>query len=48
MHAAAQVEAGRSRYGRGRHTLWTGDLGTAMFLCRCLDGSSELPAIEQW
>jgi lanthionine synthetase-like protein len=48
MHAAAQVEAERERHGRGRHTLWTGDLGTAVFLCRCLDGGSELPAIERW
>jgi hypothetical protein len=48
MHAAAQVEADRSRYGRGRHTLWTGDLGTAMYLRGCLDGGSELPASEQW
>ena len=48
MHAAAQVEADRSRSGRGRHTLWTGDLGTAMYLRQCLDGGSALPAIELW
>jgi hypothetical protein len=48
MHAAAQVEADRDRHGQGRHTLWTGDLGTAIFLCRCLDGGAQLPAIEQW
>jgi hypothetical protein len=48
MHAAAQVEAERERQGCGRHTLWTGDLGTAIFLARCLDGGAELPAMEQW
>lgn len=48
MHAAAQVAAGRVRHGSGRHTLWTGDLGTAIFLCRCLDGRAELPALERW
>ena len=48
MHAAAQVEAERHRYGRGRHTLWTGDLGTAIFLRQCLDGGAELPAMELW
>ena len=48
IHAAAQVEADRSRYGRGRHTLWTGDLGTALYLRQCLDGGSALPAIELW
>jgi len=48
MHAAAQVEAERARYGMGRHTLWTGDVGTALFLSACLDGGAELPAVEQW
>jgi hypothetical protein len=38
MHAAEQVERERERHGRGRHTLWTGDLGTAVFLARCLGG----------
>jgi hypothetical protein len=43
MHAAGQVEQSRSRYGRGRHTLWTGDLGTALYLADCIDGGGELP-----
>jgi hypothetical protein len=43
MHAAAQVEHSRSAYGRGRHTLWTGDLGTALYLADCTDGRGELP-----
>ena len=47
-HAAVQVEADRRRHGRGRHTLWTGDLGVAIFLRQCLAGASELPAIELW
>jgi hypothetical protein len=48
MHAAARVEADRRRHGCGRHTLWTGDLGVAIFLRQCLAGASELPAIELW
>jgi lantibiotic modifying enzyme len=43
MHAAAQVEHSRSEYGRGRHTLWTGDLGTALYLADCVDGEGQLP-----
>ena len=43
MHAAGQVEQSRSRYGRGRYTLWTGDLGTALYLADCIDGVGELP-----
>src|SRR5437667_268324 len=43
MHAAGQVEQSRSDYGRGRYTLWTGDLGTALYLADCTDGGGELP-----
>ena len=43
MHAARQVEQSRSDYGRGRYTLWTGDLGTALYLADCVDGRGELP-----
>ena len=48
MHSAGQVEAARRHYGRGRHSLWTGDLGTAIYLQQCLAGSSEVPAIDLW
>lgn len=48
MHAAGQAEAARWRYGRGRHSLWTGDLGTAMYLQHCLAGASEVPAVDLW
>ncbi len=43
MHAAGQVENSRSNYGRGRYTLWTGDLGIALYLADCIDGGGELP-----
>ena len=43
MHASGQVEHSRSEYGRGRYTLWTGDLGTALYLADCTDGRGELP-----
>lgn len=43
MHAAGQVERSRSEHGRGRHTLWTGDLGTALYLADCIDGGGNLP-----
>ena len=43
MHAAGQVERNRSDYGRGRYTLWTGDLGTALYLADCTDGEGQLP-----
>jgi hypothetical protein len=43
LHAAGQVEHSRSDYGRGRYTLWTGDLGTAVYLADCIDGGGKLP-----
>jgi hypothetical protein len=43
MHAARQVEHARSEHGRGRYTLWTGDLGTALYVADCVDGRGELP-----
>jgi hypothetical protein len=43
MHALVQVERTRSAYGQRRHSLWTGDPGTALFLADCLDGKGDLP-----
>jgi hypothetical protein len=43
MHAASQVEHSRSEVGRGRYTLWTGDVGTALYLAGCIDGGGEPP-----
>jgi hypothetical protein len=48
MHSVAQVATFHRRYGRGRHTLWTGDLGTALYLHQCLAGTSEVPTIDMW
>jgi lantibiotic modifying enzyme len=46
MHAVAQVERERCALGRGRYSLWTGDLGTALYLALCLDGSATLPGLD--
>jgi hypothetical protein len=43
MHAARQVERSRSDHGHGRYTLWTGDVGTAIYLADCIDGTGEIP-----
>jgi hypothetical protein len=48
MHALAQVERERAAHGRGRFTLWTGDLGVALYLRSCLDGTAEVPTIDAW
>lgn len=43
MHSIAQVAHARAEFGRGRHTLWTGDLGTALYLADCLVGGGTVP-----
>jgi hypothetical protein len=48
VHAAAQVEATRREHGRGRYSLWTGDLGAAIYLHRCLAGGSGMPGLDAW
>jgi hypothetical protein len=48
MHSAAQVATARRHHGRGRYSLWTGDLGTAIYLQQCLAGTSEVPTIDAW
>jgi hypothetical protein len=42
MHAADQVELARATYGRGRHSLWTGDAGVALYLRSCIDPTSPV------
>jgi len=47
MHAGAQVERTRSRYGRGRYSLWTGDVGTALFLWSCISEDAAMPTLDR-
>lgn len=44
MHALEQVE----RRGHGRYSLWTGDLGVALYAADCLDGRNAYPVLEAW
>jgi Lanthionine synthetase C-like protein len=46
MHAVEQVERARQEYGRGRYTLFTGDVGTALYLQSCLDADSAFPTLD--
>ena len=54
LHAVGQVERQRALHGRGRHSLWTGDLGVACVLQDCLldDGGGEgcggLPSLDRF
>jgi hypothetical protein len=45
MHAIGQVERERTALGRGRYSLFTGDLGVALFLRHVLDGEDRFPTM---
>jgi Lanthionine synthetase C-like protein len=48
VHALGQVERLRTENGRGRYSLWTGDLGVAIYAADCLDGRTDYPIFESW
>jgi hypothetical protein len=48
IHAIGQVERATAAHGRGRHTLWTGDPGTALYLSSCLAGDAAFPTLDVW
>jgi lantibiotic modifying enzyme len=45
VHALAQLRQERNARGRGRHSLFTGDLGVALFVSDCLDGACRYPVL---
>jgi hypothetical protein len=44
-HAIEQVERGRATVGRGRYSLFTGDIGVALFLRHLLAGEGRFPTM---
>lgn len=46
MHALGQVERWRADEGRGRYSLFTGDLGAALLAGACLTGDGRFPGLE--
>ena len=45
VHALAQVRAARAERGRGRYSLWTGDVGVALLAADCLEGRGAYPLL---
>jgi hypothetical protein len=45
IHAIGQVERERAAVGRGRYSLFTGDIGVALFLRHLLDGEDRFPTM---
>jgi lantibiotic modifying enzyme len=46
VHALGQSERLRAANGRGRYSLWTGDVGTALFAAACLDVDARYPIVD--
>ncbi len=47
MHTIEQVQRERERSGRGRFTLWTGDVGVALYLRACVRADATFPTIDK-
>jgi hypothetical protein len=43
MHAIAQSDA---QPGGRRYSLWTGDLGLALYLVDCVEGRARFPTLD--
>ena len=46
MTAIAQCREAGHEYGRGRYSLWTGDVGLAIYLWDCLTGLPRFPTVD--
>lgn len=46
MTAIEQRRAARDEHGRGRYSLWTGDIGLACYLHECLGGRARFPTVD--
>ena len=46
VHALEQVEQLRAQRGRGRYSLWTGDLGAALYAADSLDARADYPIFD--
>jgi hypothetical protein len=46
MHGIAQTEADQRTHGQGRYSLWTGDVGFAIYLWHCIQRTAEFPTLD--
>ncbi len=46
MHAVAQADAALAVHGQRKYSVWTGDLGLALFLWDCVGGDAALPMLD--
>ena len=46
MHAIEQYKKHAKQYGQLRYSLWTGDLGLAIYLWDCIEGEARFPTMD--
>ena len=46
MHAIDQCDDALGKYGQRKFSLWTGDLGLAIYLWDCITGDARFPTID--
>ena len=42
------MERTRAEVGHGRYSLFSGDLGVALFASACVDGEARFPVLDGW
>jgi hypothetical protein len=48
MHGIAQTDAETARHGRMRYSLWTGDVGFAIYLWNCIQATAAFPTLDAY
>ncbi|HYL58147.1 MAG TPA: LanC-like protein [Candidatus Acidoferrales bacterium] len=46
MHAIDQCDRALAKFGQRKYSLWTGDLGLAVYLWDCIRGTARLPTMD--
>ena len=46
MHAIGQCDRALAKYGQRKFSLWTGDLGLAIYLWDCVRGAAKFPTLD--
>jgi hypothetical protein len=46
MHGIDRAARALEQYGQRKYSLWTGDLGLAVFLWDCVQGNAQLPTLD--
>ncbi len=46
MHGVAQADRALESYGQRKYSLWTGDLGLAVFLLDCIRATPQIPTLD--